>query len=45
MRDLGRWQSGKTPWVKKGGKRRLWNEKDLIAAIVYIEYDQGEPLP
>ena len=45
MRESGCWQSGKTPWVKKGSKRRLWNEKDLIAAIVYVEYDQGEPLP
>ena len=34
---------GKTPWVKKGSKRRLWKGKDLIAAIVYVEYEQGEP--
>jgi len=45
MRESGCWQSGKTPWVKKGSKRRLWKEKDLIAAIVYVESDQGEPLP
>lgn len=45
MREAGCWQSGKTPWVKKGSKIWLWTEEDLIWAIVYVEYDQGEPLP
>ena len=45
MKESGCWQSGKTPWVKNGSKRRLWNEEDLVAAIVYVEYEQGEPLP
>jgi len=44
MKESGCWQSGKTPWVKNGSKRRLWNEHDLIEAIVYVEYEQGEPL-
>jgi REP element-mobilizing transposase RayT len=45
MREAACWQSGKTPWVKKGSKKRLWTEQDLINAIVYVEYEQGEPLP
>ena len=45
MREAGCWQSGKTPWVKNGSKRNLWDEQALIAAILYVEYEQGEPLP
>jgi REP element-mobilizing transposase RayT len=45
MRESGCWQRGKTPWVKKGSKRRLWTEKDLIDAIGYVECEQGESLP
>jgi hypothetical protein len=25
-------------------KRYLWNEKELLDAIAYVLYDQGEPL-
>ena len=45
MREAGCWQSQGTPWVRKGSKRRLWTEQDIIAAIVYVECEQGEPLP
>lgn len=45
MREAGCWQSADTPWVRKGSKVRLWTEQDLIAAIVYVEYEQGELLP
>ena len=45
MRESGCWRSSGTPWVQRGSKRRLWNEKQLMAAIAYVEYDQGEPLP
>src|SRR5712691_2694223 len=45
MREAGCWQSHGTPWVRKGSKRRLWTEQDIIAAIVYVECEQGEPLP
>jgi REP element-mobilizing transposase RayT len=44
MRASGSWRSGKTPWVEKGSKRRLWTEQDLINAIVYVKYEQGLPL-
>jgi REP element-mobilizing transposase RayT len=45
LREGGYWRSSRTPWVEKGSIRYLWTERDLINAIVYVEYDQGEPLP
>ncbi|HEY5885162.1 MAG TPA: hypothetical protein VIT88_10770, partial [Pyrinomonadaceae bacterium] len=45
MREAGCWRSDLSPWVRRGSKRRLWTEKDLDAAIAYVMYDQGEPLP
>jgi REP element-mobilizing transposase RayT len=45
MREAGCWQSPGTSWVRKGSKRRLWTEQHIIAAIVYVECEQGEPLP
>jgi hypothetical protein len=29
----------------RGSKRYLWTEHDVINAVIYVEYDQGEPLP
>jgi len=31
-------------WVDRGSKRYLWTEADVINAVAYVEYDQGEPL-
>jgi REP element-mobilizing transposase RayT len=45
LREAGCWNSSRSPWVDRGSKRYLWNEQDLINAIVYVEYEQGEPLP
>jgi REP element-mobilizing transposase RayT len=45
MREAGVWRSTRTPWARKGSKRRLWTEGQLNAAIVYVEYEQGRPLP
>jgi REP element-mobilizing transposase RayT len=44
MRTAGCWQSDKTPWVRGGSKRYLWNERSLSNAISYVLYDQGEPM-
>ena len=44
MRESGCLGNGK-PWAEGGSKKRLWTEKDVIEAIVYVEYEQGEPLP
>jgi REP element-mobilizing transposase RayT len=45
LREAGLWRSGRSPWVLRGSKRYLWTERDVINAVVYVEYDQGEPLP
>ena len=44
LREAGCWHSSRTPWVDRGSKRYLWTERDVINAVVYVEYDQGEPL-
>ena len=45
MRQAGCWKDSGTPWVEGGSKRRLWTEQDLMDAIDYVLYEQGEPLP
>ena len=45
LREAGCWRSSRSPWVEKGSKRYLWTEPDVINAVAYVEYDQGEPLP
>ena len=44
MREAGTWPSGRSPWVRRESKKYLWTEKDLMDAIAYVLYDQGEPL-
>jgi hypothetical protein len=45
LREAGCWKSSDSPWADKGSRWYLWTEQDLINAIAYVEYDQGEPLP
>jgi REP element-mobilizing transposase RayT len=45
LREGGYWRSSRSPWVDRGSKKYLWTERDLINAIVYVDYEQGEPLP
>ena len=45
MREGGWWNSKRTPWADRGSRKKLWTEKDLMDAIIYVEYEQGEPLP
>ena len=45
LREEGCWRSKHSPWVRRGSKRRLWTERQLINAIAYVLYDQGLPLP
>jgi REP element-mobilizing transposase RayT len=45
LRESGCWNSGRSPWVDRGSKKYLWTESDVINAVAYVEYDQGEPLP
>jgi REP element-mobilizing transposase RayT len=40
LREAGLWRSSRSPWVDRGSKRYLWTERDVINAVVYVEYDQ-----
>jgi REP element-mobilizing transposase RayT len=42
MREKGLWRSSESPWAAKGSRKHLWTQKQLINAIVYVMYDQGE---
>ncbi len=45
MREWNCWSSENSPWSYRGSRRSLWTEQQLNAAIAYVLYDQGEPLP
>ena len=45
LREERCWNSTRSPWVERGSKKYLWTERELINAVTYVEYDQGEPLP
>ena len=42
LRECGLWNCADTPWAARGSRRKLWTQKDLVEAIVYVEYEQGE---
>jgi REP element-mobilizing transposase RayT len=44
MREAGHWLKAGTPWARGGSMKWLWIERELVAAVTYVEYDQGEPL-
>ena len=44
FRAYGTWLPGRPGSVDRF-QRYLWTEQDLINAIAYVLYDQGEPLP
>jgi REP element-mobilizing transposase RayT len=43
-REAGCWRLSRSPWVERGSKKYLWSESDVINAVAYVQYDQGEPL-
>ena len=45
MREDGLWEQAHSPWVDRGSKRYLWNERSLGLAIEYVLHGQGEELP
>jgi REP element-mobilizing transposase RayT len=45
MRQDGCWDATHSPWVDRGSKRYLWNERSLGLAIDYVLYGQGDELP
>jgi hypothetical protein len=45
MREDGCWQKSYSPWVDKGSRRNLWNERSVARALDYVINGQGEDLP
>jgi REP element-mobilizing transposase RayT len=45
MRQDGCWNSEESPWVEKGSKRLLWNERSVERAVNYVLFGQGDDLP
>ena len=45
MRESGCWPLETSPWAEKGSCRRLWNEKHIYDASVYVNTAQGGDLP
>jgi REP element-mobilizing transposase RayT len=45
MRQDGCWNQTHSPWVDKGSKRYLWNERSIELAIDYVINGQGDELP
>jgi REP element-mobilizing transposase RayT len=45
MRENGYWNRPHSPWVGKGSKRHLWNERSIERAIDYVINGQGDELP
>ncbi|MEO8434390.1 MAG: transposase [Pyrinomonadaceae bacterium] len=45
MREDGNWPYEHSPWVDKGSKRNLWNERSVERAIDYVINGQGGDLP
>jgi hypothetical protein len=43
--ENGCWQASLSPWVDKGSKRHLWNERSVALATEYVVSGQGEELP
>ena len=36
MREADCWHSENSPWVRRGSKRYLWTEQQLLAAMAYV---------
>jgi REP element-mobilizing transposase RayT len=45
MKQDGCWQMDYSPWVDKGSRRNLWNERSVERAIDYVLNGQGDELP
>jgi REP element-mobilizing transposase RayT len=45
LRQRGRWNQQHSPWVDKGSRRFLWNERSIERAVEYVLNGQGDELP
>jgi REP element-mobilizing transposase RayT len=41
LRQTGYYTGAGTPWAKRGSRKNLWTEQDVIEAVVYVQYEQG----
>ncbi len=44
-KEDGCWKMDYSPWVDKGSRRYLWNERSVGRAIDYVANGQGDELP
>ena len=42
MREQGCWREDYSPWPGRGSCRKLWRHEDVINAVVYVKYEQGQ---
>ena len=42
LREAGYHGNPESPWAERGSKRYLWTHQDVIDAVVYVQYEQGE---
>jgi REP element-mobilizing transposase RayT len=42
LRETGYYKSAGSPWAKRGSRKNLWTQRDVIEAVVYVQYEQGE---
>ena len=45
LREVNLWPRSDSPWSDGGSKRYLWTERQLRAAIDYVELNQGDVFP
>jgi REP element-mobilizing transposase RayT len=45
LRENELWTHKYSPWVDKGSKRHLWNERSVEQAVDYVINGQGDELP
>ena len=45
LREDKLWPHSFSPWVDKGSKKKLWNERSVANAIDYVLNGQGDDLP
>jgi len=42
LREAGYCRHPESPWAERESRRCLWTEQDVIDAVVYVQYEQGE---
>src|SRR5262249_18588797 len=42
LRERGCWQRDHSPWADRGSRKNLWTHEEVVNAVAYVQYDQGE---